>query len=202
MLVPSCAFVSIGNIRSARFSTAPDLSLTKSGDMQGHGGSFSSLASPMSRCTGYFSPGKVGPEGLGEFSYEVPQRPYSRRSQISGPTATFPRTEQRIKIRKPLWPITCPRPTIASDRAQARSKCAERASASAKNGPPGALSPPDIGDRPSRRAKWRSAHLERACARSRTSIQTAVVSGAIKSDIVDDSNVNLPGSATRGLPHR
>ena len=29
---------------------------------------------------------------------------------------------------------------------------------------------PDIGDRPSRRAKWRSAHLERACARSLASV--------------------------------
>jgi len=51
----------------------------------------------------------------------VPQRPYSSRSQISGPTATFPRPEPRIKLRKLLWPITCPCPTLASDRAQARS---------------------------------------------------------------------------------
>jgi len=38
LLVPSSAFVSIRDIRSARFSTAPHISLTKSGGMQGHGG--------------------------------------------------------------------------------------------------------------------------------------------------------------------
>jgi len=78
------------------------------------------------RSTRYCAPGKVAPEGFGEISSEVTQRPYSRRSQISDPTAIFPRPEPLIKIRKPLWPITCPCPTLASDRAQARSTCAER----------------------------------------------------------------------------
>jgi len=48
-MVPSSAFVSIRDIRVARDSTAPDLSLTKSEGMQGHGGYFSSLVSLMSR---------------------------------------------------------------------------------------------------------------------------------------------------------
>jgi len=190
-------------------------------------------------------------------SQEVPQRHYSRRSQISGPTGTFFRPEPRIKLRKPLWPITCPCPTLASNRAQARSKCAERHFARhdglsqilggerAPGGPFLALAR-HIGDRPSRRATWRSAHFERACARSPTGIQTAGApkmdppapsphpisatahrgarigarhtssalaldrarvsrqlssQAAIKSDNVDDLNLNQPGSATRGLPH-
>ena len=48
-LVPTFAFVSIRDIRSARISTAPDLSLTKSGELQGQGGYVFSLVSPMSR---------------------------------------------------------------------------------------------------------------------------------------------------------
>jgi len=47
-LVPSSAFVSIRDIRSARDPTAPDLSQTKEGGMQGYGAYFSSLVSPMS----------------------------------------------------------------------------------------------------------------------------------------------------------
>jgi len=48
-LVPTSAFVSIRDIRSARFSTAPDISPTKSGRTQGKGGYFSSLVSSILR---------------------------------------------------------------------------------------------------------------------------------------------------------
>jgi len=54
---------------------------------------------------------------------------YPRKSQTSGPNATFlaqARTADRINLGKPCWPITCPCLTLASDRAQARSKCAQR----------------------------------------------------------------------------
>jgi len=48
-LVPTSAFVPIRDIPSARFSTAPDVSTTKSGEMRGQGGYFSSLVRILSK---------------------------------------------------------------------------------------------------------------------------------------------------------